>query len=156
MIQTIKFARNFLSLQQKPMASPNGTKPILLYDGVCNLCSGVVKFVIKHDAKDRFYYASLQSATGKGLLEQYGLKANETDSFVFIDKGKVWIHSSAVLQLCRDMGVPWNQFYILMIIPRPIRDAVYKFIAINRYKWFGKKDSCMVPEIGRASCRERV
>lgn len=121
-------------------------KPILLYDGVCNLCSGAVKFVIKNDPKDRFYFASLQSETGKGIMRNHELDANEMDTFVFIKDDVVFIRSSAALHLFREMGFPWNLSYALILVPGQVRDAVYKFISRHRYKWFGKKDSCMVPD----------
>jgi predicted DCC family thiol-disulfide oxidoreductase YuxK len=120
-------------------------KPVVLYDGVCNLCSGVVKFVINHDPKHTLNFASLQSETGKKLLKANNLESKAFDSFVFIKNGKAATHSTAALKLAQSLGFPWNLAYMFIIVPTPARDAIYWFLARNRYKWFGKKDSCMMP-----------
>lgn len=124
----------------------NQSHPLVLYDGVCNLCSGVVKFVIKHDKKETLYFASLQSAIGEEYLQRFNLDRVKFDSFVFIEDNKPYTHSTAALKLFQRIGFPWNMAYILIIVPKPIRDAIYKWIARNRYNWFGKSDSCMIPD----------
>lgn len=119
--------------------------PILLFDGVCNLCNGFVQFVIKRDKKAKFKFASLQSEAGQELLNEYGLKTEDFESFVYIKNNKFYQKSSAALTLLSDLGGLWILFYPLMIFPRFIRDFVYNLVARNRYKMFGKTESCMVP-----------
>ena len=120
--------------------------PILLFDGVCNLCSGSVQFVLKHDTKGVFRFASLQSEVGQKLLRKYGLPAEDFQSFVLIKNERSYVQSTAALQVARALRFPIYLLSILLLIPRPIRDFFYKIIAKNRYKWFGKKESCWLPK----------
>ena len=120
-------------------------KPIILFDGVCNLCNNAVQFVIKHDPLNKFMFASLQSAMGQSLLQQYNLPQKNLDSFVLIQNEKVFFKSTAALQVAKQLTGPIKLLYGFIIVPAFIRNAVYNFIAKNRYKWFGKKDSCMIP-----------
>lgn len=117
---------------------------IILFDGVCNLCNGRVKFVIRHDKKQQIHFAALQSETGKALLKQYNLSDNNLQSFVFIEKGKAYTQSTAALRVCKYLGI-YKIFYAFLIVPPFIRNAVYHLIANNRYKWFGKEEACMIP-----------
>jgi predicted DCC family thiol-disulfide oxidoreductase YuxK len=119
--------------------------PIILFDGVCNFCSGVVNFIIRQDRKKVFRFAALQSEAGQKLLEQYGLPKEKFDSFLLIDNGKVYKSSTAGLRLYSRLPWYWKWTQVFWIVPRFLRDAVYNFIARNRYRWFGKKESCMVP-----------
>lgn len=121
------------------------TKPIILFDGVCNLCNNSVQFVIKHDPSDKFMFAALQSERGQQLLQQYNLATAGFDSFVLIQNEKVFLKSTAALQVAKQLSGPVKLLYGFIIVPAFIRNAVYAFIAKNRYKWFGKKDSCMIP-----------
>ncbi len=118
---------------------------ILLFDGVCNLCNSMVQFTIKRDPKGKFKFASLQSEGGQALLNKFGLPTNDFDSFVFINGDKYFLKSSAGLQVLKELGGLWKLFYVLIILPRPLRDFVYNIIAKTRYKIFGKRDTCMVP-----------
>ncbi len=118
---------------------------LLLFDGVCNLCNGVVQFVIRHDAAGRFRFAALQSDAGQALLQQFGLSTTQFDSFVYVKGGQFYTESTAALRVARDMGGAMSLLWGLMIVPRFIRDAVYRFVARNRYRVFGKKDACMIP-----------
>ena len=120
-------------------------KSIILFDGVCNLCNNAVQFVIKHDSSDKFVFAALQSATGQKLLQQYNLPQTGFDSFVLIQNGKVFLKSTAALQIAKQLSGPVKLLYGFIIVPSFIRNTVYTVIAKNRYKWFGKKDSCMIP-----------
>ncbi|MGP4078916.1 thiol-disulfide oxidoreductase DCC family protein [Pseudalkalibacillus sp. R45] len=117
---------------------------ILLFDGECNLCNGIVQFVIKRDPKAQFKFAALQSETGQRLLKEHNLP-HTFDSFILIENGKAYQKSSAGLRVTRHLNGAWRVFTIFKIIPTPVRDVVYNFIARNRYKWFGKRDSCMIP-----------
>lgn len=119
--------------------------PIILFDGVCNLCNGAVQFVIKHDRNNKFQFAALQSAMGQQLLQQNNLPQQGFDSFVLIQGEKVFLKSTAALQVAKQLSGPIKLLYGFIIVPAFIRNAVYAFIAKNRYKWFGKKDSCMIP-----------
>src|SRR4051794_23064029 len=119
-------------------------KKIILFDGVCNLCNSSVQFIIKRDPKGRFKFASLQSQTGQSLLEQHGFD-NEIDSFVLIDNQKLYSKSSAALRVCRNLNGFWKIFAILRFLPASFRDFFYDVVAKNRYKWFGRQESCMLP-----------
>ncbi len=121
------------------------SKPIILFDGVCNLCNGVVKFAINRDVNGVLSFASLQSEAAKQLMRKYGLDERQLETFVFIEDGKAYTQSTAGLKLAKKLGGLWPLFYVFIIIPKPIRDAVYKLISRNRYRWFGKEDSCMIP-----------
>lgn len=120
--------------------------PIVYYDGVCNLCNKVVQFIIKHDKSKRIMFASLQSAAGQKalhkLLQQH---ATIPDSIVLYEHGKYYIQSSAALRIGQLMGYPKAVINILNIVPVGIRDAIYNVIARNRYKWFGRSESCPLP-----------
>lgn len=118
---------------------------ILLFDGVCNLCNGVVNFVIDHDRSDYFRFAPLQSAAGRSLLKTHGLDADALDSVVLLEDGRYYQKSDAALRAARRLEHPVRRLHVLTIIPRTIRDAVYDVIARNRYSWFGRQDACRVP-----------
>lgn len=121
-----------------------GEKGILLFDGVCNVCNGFVQFVIKRDPAGYFQFASLQSEEGKKLLQQYGLPET-LETVVLIENNTAYTYSTAPLRTARKLKGFWKFGYVFLIVPRFIRDAVYRFIARNRYRWFGKKESCMMP-----------
>jgi predicted DCC family thiol-disulfide oxidoreductase YuxK len=119
--------------------------PIILFDGVCNFCNGAINFVLKQDKKGIFRFAPLQSEAGQKLLKEYNLSTKEFDSFVLIDDGKVYKKSAASLRVMNKLPWYWKEAQILRIVPTGLRDAIYDFIARNRYKWFGKKEQCMIP-----------
>ena len=122
--------------------------PVILFDGVCNFCNSLVNFIIRQDKKKIFRFAALQSVTGKKLLDQYKINWEETDSLVLIDNGRAYQKSTAALRLYNQLPWYWKWTQVFRIVPTFIRDGVYKFIARNRYKWFGKKEECMVPTTG--------
>jgi predicted DCC family thiol-disulfide oxidoreductase YuxK len=127
-------------------ATPTDDRPILLIDGVCNLCNGIAQFVIRRDpSPGRFRFAALQSNCGQQLLREHGLPTEDLGTFVMIDGKRVFVRSTAGLHVLRGLGLPWSLLYVLIIVPRPMRDVVYRWIARNRYRWFGKQESCMVP-----------
>jgi predicted DCC family thiol-disulfide oxidoreductase YuxK len=117
---------------------------IVLFDGVCNFCNGAVNFIIKHDRAGRFKFAPLQSETGERLRSEHDISA-KTDSLVLIENGKAYTHSTGGLRIAKGMGGIWQFAYVLIIVPKPIRDWFYRSFARNRYKWFGKKEVCMIP-----------
>lgn len=109
------------------------------------MCNRTVQFVIKKDKKGVFKFASLQSDTGKTLLKEFNLPQDEIQSIVYIKNERYYLRSDAALEIAKSLGSIWQTAYIFKIIPSFIRNAFYKFIANNRYKWFGKKDDCMMP-----------
>ncbi len=119
--------------------------PIILFDGVCNLCAWSVQFIIKRDPHRIFRFASLQSETGRAIMRQHGLDETSLDSFVLVENGCAWRESDAALRVCRHLPWPWRWLPLCLMIPRILRDPVYQFIARNRYRWFGKSDTCMMP-----------
>lgn len=119
--------------------------PIILFDGVCNLCNRSIQFVLKHDKQKHFRFAALQSAAGQALLKKYNLPETIFNSFVLIKDGKLYLKSTAALIVAKELNGPIKILYAFIIVPAFIRNAVYNLIAKNRYKWFGKKDSCMIP-----------
>ncbi|MES2328612.1 MAG: thiol-disulfide oxidoreductase DCC family protein [Bacteroidota bacterium] len=119
--------------------------PVIFFDGVCNLCAGSVQFVIRHDPKHRFHFASLQSETGQQLLREYNLPTAEFGSFILFEKGKIYTRSSAALTVAKKLSGAWPALYAFMIVPGFIRNGVYNWVARNRYKWFGKKEECWIP-----------
>ena len=120
-------------------------KPIILFDGVCNFCNAIVNFIISQDKKNIFLFAALQSEAGKKLLEQYKIDWKASDSFVVIENGKAHQKSTAALKLYNRLPWYWKWAQVFWIVPKFIRDGVYDVIARNRYKWFGKKEECMIP-----------
>lgn len=119
-------------------------KKVILFDGVCNFCDRSVQFIIKRDHQAVFQFASLQSESGQKLLKKHGVP-EDTDSFIFVDGEKYYDRSSAALHVFKHMPGGWKLLYGLIVLPKPIRDAFYQLIAKNRYKWFGRKESCMLP-----------
>lgn len=124
---------------------PNQPHKILLFDGVCNLCNNTVLFVIKRDRKKQIRFGAIQSQEGKKLLQKFGIDQQYLGSLIFIDEGKVYLKSSGALRLSKYLSGLWPLFYALMVIPAFIRNPIYDFVAANRYKWFGKKEVCMIP-----------
>ena len=120
---------------------------VLLFDGVCNLCNGTVQFVVDRDPKAHFRFAALQSDVGQRLLLEHGrsVAAGAPDSVILIEHGEVYDRSTAALRIARHLGALWPLLALGLIVPRSLRDAVYRFIARNRYRWFGKSETCRVP-----------
>lgn len=120
-------------------------RAIVLFDGVCNFCNSSVNFLIDRDPEGRFVFGALQSEEGLEVLREHDLPEHYFDSIVLIKGDSVWTASDAVLEISRDMSGLWPALRVFRIIPRFIRDAVYNWIAANRYKWFGKRESCRLP-----------
>lgn len=120
-------------------------KYIILFDGVCNLCTGSVQFVLKRDKRKEFLFGSLQGDAGQGYLKKYNLPSTTFNSFLLIDGEKIYTRSTAALRTAKHLGGGWSLLYGFMIVPKFIRDAVYNLIAKNRYRWFGKKEACWLP-----------
>ena len=120
---------------------------LILFDGVCNLCNSTVLFIIKRDRKKRFVFTPLQSPAGEKIISQVNLNQINQSTVVYVRKDVVYLKSTAILSILKDLGGGWNLFYILIIIPPCIRDLVYDIIAKYRYRVFGKRESCMVPTL---------
>ena len=127
------------------MPENSNNKAIILFDGVCNFCNSSINFVIRHDKKNYFLFATLQSEKGRELLKKLNVDNTQTDSVVLIENSKVYIKSTAALRISKHLNRLYPLFYGCIIIPPFIRNAVYDYVARNRYKWFGKSDVCMVP-----------
>ncbi|MCF8298314.1 MAG: DCC1-like thiol-disulfide oxidoreductase family protein [Saprospiraceae bacterium] len=117
----------------------------ILFDGICNLCNASVLFTIKRDYNSKFKFASIQSAAGQIILKESSLPTDELKSIVCLIDGEIYIKSTAVLKVLKELKFPWKLLYSLIIIPKPIRDFFYDLIAKSRYKIFGKRQSCMIP-----------
>ena len=118
---------------------------VILFDGVCNLCNVFVKFIIKRDKKKRFGFAALQSDYAKTIEKKYGLNLTDLNTVILIKDSKVYTKSSAVLHIARGLGLPYSLAICFFIIPAFIRNYVYGFVAKNRYRWFGKLNTCILP-----------
>ncbi|MHC1738950.1 MAG: thiol-disulfide oxidoreductase DCC family protein [Ignavibacteriaceae bacterium] len=116
--------------------------PVLFFDGVCNLCNSSVQFILKNDKHKVIRFASLQSEIASEYLKD---KLPLPDSIVFLEKGKIYTESSAALKIVPYLSLPYRILLIFRIFPKFIRDSAYRYIAKNRYKWFGKKDECLLP-----------
>ncbi len=117
---------------------------VILFDGVCNLCNGAVQFIIKHDKKKQFVFASLQSAEANTILNDLHFSA-DGNSFILIERNIIYQRSTAALRVAKKLDGLLSLLYTFIIVPKFIRDGVYNFIANHRYKWFGKKNECMIP-----------
>jgi|GraSoiStandDraft_1057264.scaffolds.fasta_scaffold71678_2 predicted DCC family thiol-disulfide oxidoreductase YuxK len=122
-------------------------KPVILFDGVCNLCNRAVQFIIKRDKKKQFLFASLQGKAGSELLKQFDLPVSQSNSFVLIENQKAYTRSTAALRVAKKLSGGWSILYGLLILPSFLRDPVYNLIAKKRYRWFGKRDECMIPTL---------
>lgn len=137
MAETISLKLVFLKTYMK--------NPILLFDGVCNLCSSAVNFIIKYDKHQIFRFAQLQSGTGKNLQQEFNLPDNIINSVILIYDGKVFTKSNAVIKIAGMLPFPFNLIPVFRIVPKTLLDKIYDVVAGNRYKWFGRKESCMIP-----------
>ncbi|MBJ6111439.1 thiol-disulfide oxidoreductase DCC family protein [Hymenobacter sp. BT523] len=120
----------------------------IFFDGVCNLCHGFVQFIIRHDPAGRYRFAALQSDAGRALLASHAIEASasiDPESVLLLSQGRLYSHSDAVLRIARGLGGVWRLAAVGQLLPRAFRDALYRFVACNRYRWFGRQESCMLP-----------
>ena len=118
---------------------------VILFDGVCNLCNDSVKFIIKNDKRNIFKFAPLQGKYGIKIQNSYNINTTKISSIILVDGENTFTKSSAALRIAKDLRAPFFMFYVFIIIPVFIRNFIYDIIAKNRYKWFGKMESCMIP-----------
>ena len=119
--------------------------PVVLFDGECNLCSSVVQFIIKHDPKKTFRYASLQSTFGQQVLQELGLPHNDFNSFILLENRRAYQRSTGALRVTRKLNGLWPALYGFILVPPFIRNAVYNLIGRKRFDWFGKRNTCWTP-----------
>lgn len=118
---------------------------LVLFDGACNFCVSSVQFIIRHDKREKFRFVSLQSELGREIRSRCGLDPNDLQTFLVLTGGRPLVRSDAALAMASSFGGPWRLLAVLKIVPRPLRDTLYTFIAKRRYRWFGRRESCMVP-----------
>lgn len=131
-----------------PQLSPG--ERVVLFDGVCKLCNGWAKFLIRHDQQQLFRLASVQSAEGQAILQYFGLPLDHFDTMVYVEDGQLLVRSSAVLRILALLPAPWRWLAWLRLCPAPLRDWCYDRIALNRYRLFGRYDSCLIPSADHA------
>jgi predicted DCC family thiol-disulfide oxidoreductase YuxK len=126
------------------MVVPVG-EPLILFDGVCNLCNAWVRFVVRRDPAGIFRFVAQQSPIGQAIIEEYLRGASQLSSAILIEANSIYTESDAVLQILARLSAPWSWIALLRIIPRPARDACYRFIVRHRYQWFGRTEVCQIP-----------
>jgi len=122
------------------------TEPVLLFDGFCHLCSGVVRFFLERDTLAKLLYCPAQSPRGEALLAQHSIATSRADATVILmDNGKIYFESDAILRALSYLPWPWSWAWAGRVLPRALRDSVYRWVARHRYRWFGRRDSCFLP-----------
>jgi predicted DCC family thiol-disulfide oxidoreductase YuxK len=121
------------------------SQSVILFDGVCNLCNSSIDFILKRDKENRFLVGALQEEAGKRLLARFQVKPEYLDSLVLVENGEIFFRSTAALKIARNLSGFWPFFYVFMAIPTSVRDWIYNWIGKNRYRWFGKKNTCRLP-----------
>jgi predicted DCC family thiol-disulfide oxidoreductase YuxK len=129
----------------RPNMTIPGGKAVLIFDGVCNFCNRSVNFVMNRDRRGRFLFASSQSEAGSALLRRFGVDPDSVQSVYLVEGDRIWSRSDATVQIARRMPFPWNLGYAGVVLPKFLRDRLYDGIARNRYRWFGKSESCRLP-----------
>jgi predicted DCC family thiol-disulfide oxidoreductase YuxK len=121
-------------------------KKIILFDGVCNLCDSTVQFLIKHDSKDLFRFVALQSDLGQQIIKHIGIDISNTDSIILYEPGTAYYYKAeAALKIAKELGGVYSLLSVFTVLPKGLSNIVYDYVARNRYKWYGKKDDCMIP-----------
>lgn len=121
-------------------------QPVVIFDGVCNLCEFSVRFIVKHDCHARFTFVSAQSEKGKVLQRMCGVNTLQDGTVILLENDQVYVHSDAALQIAKNLDGRWRFLYMFRFIPKPARDYLYSIVSKNRYKWFGKKNECLLPD----------
>ena len=130
----------------EPPGGKSGEAPAtIVFDGVCLLCNGWVKFLLRHDTRARYRFAAMQGQAGRVLLQQHGLDPDDPLSFLLVDARGAWIDSDAIVRVLAGLGGIWRLATVLRVVPSSVRDIGYRLIARNRYRWFGRTDHCMLP-----------
>jgi predicted DCC family thiol-disulfide oxidoreductase YuxK len=122
-------------------------KPVILFDGECGFCSAWVRFVLRWDERERYLFAPLQSDAGRNLLTKFELPTHDLSTVVLVERGRAYTKSTAALRVLRSCGGLWALAYAFILVPRPIRDVVYDFVARRRNSWFGRSRECSLPSV---------
>ena len=125
------------------MARP--AEPVIVFDGVCALCSRWVRFLLRFDTRGRYRFAAMQGAQGRALLQAHGLDPEDPTSFLLLDAGRAWTDTDAIIRVLTGLGGAWRLLGVLRWVPRRLRDPAYRALARNRYRWFGRHDTCFLP-----------
>ena len=126
--------------------SEDEQSPVVLFDGVCNLCVGSLQWLVRMDRRERLRFGTLQSEAGTELLARCGLPESYEESMVVVEGDRAYTESDAVVRLAWLLGLPWALGSAASIAPKPLRDRVYRWVARNRYDWFGKREQCLIPD----------
>jgi predicted DCC family thiol-disulfide oxidoreductase YuxK len=125
--------------------------PIIIYDGKCRMCSGFVRFILRHDKRDCFRFIAAQSPLGTALYQHYGLDSVDYETNILLERGRTWLKSEGSIRMFEHLGLPWSCMTIGRLLPLRIRDSLYEVIARNRLRWFGKRQTCYLQDPGHAS-----
>jgi len=120
-------------------------EPVIVFDGVCALCSRWVRFLLRFDTRGRYRFAAMQGAQGRALLQAHGLDPEDPTSFLLLDAGRVWTDTDAIIRVLTGLGGAWRLLGVLRWVPRGLRDHGYRALARNRYRWFGRHGTCFLP-----------
>jgi predicted DCC family thiol-disulfide oxidoreductase YuxK len=135
------------SYRQDPAVPPFADdKPVIIFDGYCALCSGWASFVLRHDTQAKYRLLSAQSPLGRALYSHYGLNPEDYETNILIADGTAWFKSEGSIRMAEGLGLPWSFAAILRVLPMALRDRLYEVVARNRLKWFGKRDTCYLPD----------
>ena len=124
---------------------PHRESAVIVFDGVCVLCNGWVRFLLRHDRRARYRFAVMQSASGRALLSMHGLDPEDPVSFLLVEQGQAWTDTDAIVRVLSGLGGAWRATGLLRLLPRALRDRAYRALARNRYRWLGRHDQCPVP-----------
>lgn len=134
-----------MTTNESAMRPLPASSPIVIFDGTCMLCSSWVAFVLRHGARGRFRFGTTQSHAGRMLLSANGVDADNPSTFLFLEAGRTYTEADAVIRMFGTFGGVWRAAVLARIVPKPMRDAVYRWVARNRYRWFGRREACFVP-----------
>lgn len=130
------------------MSTEADPRPVVVFDGVCVLCNGWVRFLLRHDRQQRYRFAAMQTESGRVLLARHGLDPDDPASFLLVENGQAWKDTDAIVRVVASLGGLWRMVHALRVLPPPLRDRLYRVVARNRYRWFGRHDACLLPPTG--------
>lgn len=130
------------------MSTDADPRPVVVFDGVCVLCNGWVRFLLRHDRQQRYRFAAMQTESGRALLARHGLDPDDPASFLLVENGQAWKDTDAIVRVVDSLGGLWRMVHALRVLPPPLRDRLYRVVARNRYRWFGRHDACLLPPTG--------